>query len=75
MPDPAHLAWACGQCKSLRRLHWYTAHLLRLLRLRAAGVPLDRWCELSLETWEDLGAVAQALETAKELLTKQWRTR
>lgn len=66
MPDPAHLAWACGQCNRVRRVHWYTLWLMRLLRWQKAGVPLARWCELSLETWEDLGQVAQALETARE---------
>lgn len=72
MPDPAHLAWSCGKCKSRRpeSVHWYTAWLLRLHRLRQAGVPLAEWCDLSPETWLDLGEVAEALE----IVRLAWRT-
>lgn len=65
--DPAHLAWTCEKCKSVRpeEVSPYTNHLLYLHRLKSGGYPFGP-DDLDLDTWADLGLVTELLNQATE---------
>lgn len=60
--DAAHLEWACDNCPKIREWepHPYTAKLLNIRQLAAAGFPLDPEM-LTYEEWLDLGRINQCL--------------
>lgn len=72
MPDPAHLAWACEECKSIRPedIDPYTAQVLWLLRLKKGGYPFGP-DDLDLQTFHDMGLAAEALKQAEEI--RRWQ--
>lgn len=62
-----NLDWACAHCKQVKaeEVSLYTNWLLFMHRLVKAGYPLGA-DELDLDTWHDLGLVAEILEQCRE---------
>ena len=57
------LSWACARCPKKRSddLHPYTTKLIELYGLQRGGYPFAA-DDLTLDEWQDLGKIRQALE-------------